>query len=257
MGTLVADGDDDGTYSLITGKGYGYETPDADHSPSVRHIRQVYDSDLGRYVFAFDLHIDTDTDKGADVDRQRNEIKTYDASPASMVAKEGESLNVSWYFKLPLGMITTTAFSHIHQLKGLDNKTGTADVDNPLITFTCRSTGSGQQFQVLNTLPSSEGSIVNHLADVALSDFLGEWVRVVETVVCSDSGSYSVEIVRIRDGRVLISLENVSARLWRDGTAGIRPKWGLYRKYGESGDRSTCGLRDETLLFSDFSVGTS
>lgn len=256
MGTLVADGDDEGTYSLITGKGYGYETPDADHSPSVRHIRQVYDNDLARYVFAFDLHIDTDTDKGADEDRQRNEIKTYDASPASMVAQEGETITMSWYFKLPEGMQTTAAFSHVHQLKGLDNSGGTADVGNPLITFTCRSVSGGQQFQVLNTLPSSQGSTVVHLKDVDLADFLGHWVRVTETAVCSGStGKYSVEIVRLGDGKTLVSLDEVSAWLWRDGTEGIRPKWGLYRKYGESGVRAGCGLRDETLLFSDFTVG--
>jgi hypothetical protein len=35
-GSLVADGDDEGTYDLITGKGYNYETPDADHSPALR-----------------------------------------------------------------------------------------------------------------------------------------------------------------------------------------------------------------------------
>ena len=92
VGTLVADGDDEGTYALITGKGFGIEAPDEDHSPSVRHIRQAVDATLGRPVFLFDIHIGTDLNKGADVDRQRCEIKTDNSSPSSMVARSDKSI---------------------------------------------------------------------------------------------------------------------------------------------------------------------
>ena len=79
-------------------------------------------------MFAFDIHIDTDTNKGEESDRQRNELKTDNNSPSSMVATQGQQLVNSWLFQLPAGMKTTTSFTHVHQIKGLDNKAGTADI---------------------------------------------------------------------------------------------------------------------------------
>lgn len=219
----------------------------------MRHIRQVYDGSLGRSVFAFDIHIATDTNKGEDVDRQRNELKTDNNSPASMVAQEGQNLENSWLFKLPAGMQTTSEFTHVHQIKGIDNSSGTADIGMPVISFTCRSTGAGQKFQVIYVAPSSEGSGLTYLADVDLSDFLGEWVRVSEEMTCSDSGTYSVTITRLRDSQALVSVNQSGLHLWRSGALGMRPKWGIYRSFGEN--RSFASqLRDETLLFADFYV---
>ena len=154
-GMLRADGNDEGTYSLILERGYNYETPDesGDHKNApFRHIHQRYDNVLKKNVFDFYIHIQNDDDRGkTDItDRQRNEIKTDAKSPASMVAQEGETLRISWKFRLPEGFKTTTKFCHIHQLKGIDNSEGTADVGMPLITFTCRTLSNGkQQFQVI------------------------------------------------------------------------------------------------------------
>ncbi|MBP5521518.1 MAG: hypothetical protein J6X82_03770 [Bacteroidales bacterium] len=219
----------------------------------MRHIRQLYDSSLGTWVFAFDIHIDTDTNTGEELDRQRNELKTDNNSPASMVATEGQELENSWSFQLPVGMKTTSSFTHVHQIKGLDNKAGTADISQPVITFTCRSTSSRQEFQVIHVSPSSEGSTLTYLAKVPLSDFLGEWVTVSERMTCSSSGTYSVSISRNRDGKQLVNIQNVPLCLWRSGTPGLRPKWGIYRWIGE-GRSAASQLRDETLLFADFSV---
>ena len=55
-GTLVADGDDAGTYALIVAQGYNQEAPDTsgDHAKEpFRHIRQVFDQELKRWVFDF------------------------------------------------------------------------------------------------------------------------------------------------------------------------------------------------------------
>lgn len=228
--------------------------PDADHDPAVQHIRQVADATLGRSVFAFDIHIDTDTNKGEDVDRQRNEIKTDKSSPSSMVAQVGRTLENRWLFKLPAGMQTTSEFSHVHQIKGLDNAMGTADISMPVITFTCRSTGAGQKFQVIYVAPTSEDSALTYLANVDLSDFLGEWVEVTESMVCSaPGGSYSVTIRRLRDGETLVSVSQDGLKMWREGTDGMRPKWGMYRSFG-AGHSLSGQLRDETLLFADFYV---
>ncbi len=259
-GALVADGNDEGTYDLIVSSGYNYETPDrsgAHASAPFRHIRQSFDAELDKYVFDFILHIDNDDDRGKpDVtDRQRNEIKTDAKSPDSMVAKENETIRNTWKFRLPEGMQTTTGFSHIHQLKGIDNASEDADVSMPLITFTVRSlTGGGQQFQVIYVGPSSEDTGNVYLAKTDLSDFLGEWVEVTETVCCSlTDGTYDLVIRRVSDRKELVRISKPGLHLWREGTTGIRPKWGLYRSIGKEGINKN-QLRDETLKFADFMI---
>ena len=258
-GILKADGNDAGTYSLILASGYNYETPDrsGDHAGQpFRHITQSYDSFLDKPVFDFWLHVENDDDRGkANIkDRQRNEIKTDAKSPKSMVAQKGETLKITWKFMLPEGMQTTTKFSHVHQLKGIDNKDGNADVSSPLITFTCRSLSKGgQQFQIIYTAPSSSeaGNAYLHKSD--LSEILGEWLEVEETVRFDNSGSYSVTVKRMSDSKVIAKLDNVNLDLWRKGSTGMRPKWGLYRWFGT--DRSSAHLlRDECLKFADFNI---
>ena len=256
---LVADGIDENTYSLILAKGYNYETPDAsgNHASSpYRHIRQSYDSFLKRYVFDFILHIENDDDRGkANItDRQRNEIKTDAKSPASMVAQRGETLKMSWKFFLPAGMKTTTKFSHIHQLKGIDNKEENADVGMPLITFTARSMSNGtQQFQVIHTAPSSQQSKNTTIFKCPLDEFLGQWVEVEETVTFAESGTYQLIIRRMSDNKELVKISPMSLWMWRDGTTGLRPKWGLYRNFGENRSNAHL-LRDEILRFADFYI---
>jgi len=257
---LVADGDDAHTYELILSKGYNYETPDhsgAHAEAPFRHIRQSYDNTLKKYVFDFYLHIQNDDDRGkADVtDRQRNEIKTDAHSPDSLVAQYGETLKMTWKFCLPAGMKTTNKFAHIHQLKGIDNKEGTADVALPGITFTCRTLSNGkQQFQVLYTASKVESDGKStYLARADLSEFLGEWVSVTETVSFADDGRYSVVVTRIRDGKQLAKVDGAELDLWRTGCTGMRPKWGLYRNFGE-GRSMASQLRDEVLKFADFDI---
>ena len=258
-GGLLADGNDAKTYDLILDSGYNYETPDrsGDHAQQpFRHITQSYDSFLDKPVFDFWLHIENDDDRGkANIkDRQRNEIKTDSKSPKSMVAQKGETLKMTWKFMLPAGMQTTPKFSHVHQLKGIDNSVGNADVSKPLITFTCRSLSNGkQQFQIIYTSPTSAGATNTYLHKSDLSEVLGEWLEVEEVVKFSENGSYSVVIKRMIDSKVIAKLDNISLDLWRTGSTGMRPKWGLYRWFGK--DRSdACLLRDECLRFADFYI---
>lgn len=258
-GTLVADGDDAGTYALITAQGYNQEAPDTsgDHvREPFRHIRQAFDEELKRWVFDFYIHVENDNDKGnpQKTDRQRNEIKTDGHSPASMVAQEGETLEMRWKFRLPAGMQTTAKFCHVHQLKGIDNREGTADVSLPLITFTLRTLSNGrQQFQVIHVPPTEEGAGNDYLARIDLADLLGEWVAVTERVRFAREGSYSVVLTRISDNRELLRLDNVGRNLWRTGTTGLRPKWGIYRSIGDDGALKG-ELRDEVVRFADFEI---
>ncbi len=258
-GTLVADGDDAQTYSLITAQGYNQEAPDmsgAHAAAPFRHICQSFDSELKRWVFDFYIHVENDNDRGNPhkTDRQRNEIKTDGHSPASMVAQQGETLVMRWKFRLPDGMHTTSKFCHVHQLKGIDNSEGTADVSLPLITFTLRTLSNGaRQFQVIHVPPTEQGAGNVYLAKVDLADFLGQWVAVTERVRFDYGGSYSVRIVRITDGHELLRIDDRSLDLSRMGTTGLRPKSGMYRSIGDNGSLKG-ELRDEIVRFADFEI---
>ena len=258
-GMLVADGDTPGTYALIRRSGYNYETPDISNAHArepFQHIRQSYDEELGAYVFDFYIHIDIDDDRGLPniTDRQRNEIKTDAKSPASMVGQQGDEMIFRWKFRLPEEMKTTEKFCHLHQIKGIDNAEGTADVGNPLITFTARTLSNGkQQFQVIFVGPSSVSTGNVYLARADLAEFLGRWVEVEERVVCGMQGSYRVSVKRLDDGRELVSVSETGLAMWREGAAGVRPKWGIYRSFGAGGSLKA-RLRDEVLRFADFSV---
>ena len=107
--------------------------------------------------------------------------------------------------------------------------------------------------QVIYTAPSKAGSGSTYLARVDLSDFLGEWVAVSETVTFAAEGSYKVVVNRVRDGKQLLKVDGTTLDLWRDGSTGMRPKWGLYRNFGDN--RSIASeLRDEILGFADFNI---
>lgn len=261
--SLVADGNSSKTYSLIRNSVFSLEesksnTPDAYllHS-NHQHIRQQYDSRLGKYVFAFDIHVNytdnsrliTDGNKGELTDRQRNEIKTMDEKGAS--AKDGETMTFRWKFMLPSGMKTSTAFCHIHQLKGLGEG---ADVAHPVITLTCRTSGSSQELQLIHV--ADEGAANNYLAKKPLSNFLNKWIEATESYTVGKKGSYSIILKDISTGTTLLSYSSNSIKIWRDtdDQSCIRGKWGIYRSLGTDLSLLT-SLRSETLLFADFETG--
>ena len=260
IGVLVADGNSAGTYALIQSQGYDLEPPDNSGSHAsnpFQHIQQQWDATLGKYVFSFYIHAAIDDDRGLTniTDRQRNEIKTGPHSPASLIAQEGETLRMRWKFKLPSGLITTSKFSHIHQLKGMDNAAGNADVSLPVVTLTCYTTSSGRKVVRLlhNDRTDLTTTSAKTLAEMSQTDFLGEWVEAEETVRFGANGSISITIKRIKDNKTLLSYNNESIDTWRTGSSGLRPKWGIYRSVGENGEWRNI-LRDEILLFADFSI---
>ena len=76
--TVSADGPGN-TYELLESRGFGLETPDCGHN--VRHVREVFDSTLGKNVFAFDAHRDLDNDRCTNFDRQRIPVATPTNNP--------------------------------------------------------------------------------------------------------------------------------------------------------------------------------
>lgn len=259
QGILVANGNSADTYGLIERQGFGLEPPDESGSHAgnpFQHIRQQWDSELGKYVFSFYIHAKIDDDRGKpDVtDRQRNEIKTGPQSPATLVAQEGETLLMKWKFKLPAGLLTTNRFSHIHQLKGMDNAQGTADVKLPVITLTCYTTSAGRKvLRLLHNDRNNPDAGAQTLKEVSQSDFLGQWVEAEERVKFGSHGTYTLTIKRISDGAELLTYSNDDIEMWSTATSGMRPKWGIYRSIGENRSLEDL-LRDEVFLFADFSV---
>ncbi|MEL6844650.1 MAG: fibronectin type III, partial [Bacteroidota bacterium] len=114
---LEADGPGN-TYELINSvlaPGYDVvESPDCGHPSFGRHIEEVFDSTLNKYVFLFHLHKTPDNDRCINFDRQRNEIKTYDKSPDSLLGVIGEVVEYRWKFKLDANFQPSGSFSHLH-----------------------------------------------------------------------------------------------------------------------------------------------
>jgi hypothetical protein len=233
------------TYKLIEmafGSG-AYEVPDCAHPAFGPHITQAWDTDLGKYVFVFHLHVAQDNDRCEKFDRQRCEIKTYEPSADFLKGFQGDVCTYRWKFKLDANFQPSRSFCHIHQIKAVGGDDGM-----PLITLTPRA-GWPEKFQVIYIPPTGQGN-QTLLTDADLSVFKGVWVEAEEKIRYGDKGSYDLVIRRLKDGAVLLSYNNQNLDLWRDGASFIRPKWGIYRSL-----KTHDSLRDEDVRFDDFCVG--
>jgi hypothetical protein len=230
-------------YARILSKGYGYEVPDCIHPP--RHITEVWDSDLRKFVFVFDLHRSIDNDRCINFDRQRTEIKTWGSSPDSMQGFLHETHTSRWRFKLDAGFQPSSSFTHIHQIKPGD---GTYDTDNPVITLTPRKS-SPNRLEVRFTAPVDEGGNTVNLITVPLAPFLGVWIEAYETVRydSSSQGMFSLQLRRLTDDSLMLSYSSSALSMWRRGITFCRPKYGIYRSLLDSNS-----LRDEGVRFADF-----
>ena len=251
---LDADGTTD-TYSLINSvfapdggdvveaPGPTTSTPTCDnHSAFGYHITQVFDDSLGIYVFAFYIHVIPDNDRCINFDRQRNEIKTYDQSPDSLLGVLGETVEYKWKFKLDEGFQPSSSFTHLHQLKSV----GSPEDGMPLITLTARK-GTHDKLQLRYAATTSQSTIY----EVDLDPFKGKWVSVTERVTYGEAGfgRYSISIETVHDSTNLMTYSTNSLRMWKTDADFIRPKWGIYRSL-----KDAASLRDEILYFANFSI---
>lgn len=262
---LSADGKTD-TYRLIEDSGFyaetsGNQTPDEFMChDSFRHISQVWDDALGKYVFQFDIHVDyqegnrkvTDGNKSELTDRQRNEIKCM-SDKIGTVASEGETIRYRWQFKLPEGMKTTSEFCHIHQIKGMGNG---EEVAHPVFTLTCRTTSSRQVLQVINV--PYEGSANVNLAQIDLKQLLGKWIEADERVTVGRHGEYHLVLTDVESGKVLLTINKNDIEVWRNTTdkSTMRGKWGIYRSLGSDLSLKS-QLRSESVMFADIEAEKS
>lgn len=242
---LQADGPGN-TYELINSvlaPGYeAVESAECAHPAFGRHIAEVWDNDLQKYVFEFYIHVNEDNDRCINFDRQRVEIKTYEPSPAKLKGVSGETVVYKWAFKIPSGFKPSSNFTHIHQVKAVGG-----DDDDPLFVLTARK-GSPNKLE-LNYYESSVGD-QTRLATADLTDFENTWVEVSEKIkIHPTNGTYTISIKKTDTGASLLSYSNSKLSTFRSDNDFIRPKWGIYRSLLSSSD-----LRDESIRFAYFSI---
>ena len=243
-GTLLSADGPGNTYELINSVlgGTANESPDCAHTFG-RHIAEVFDSTLNKYVFEFYIHTDYDGDLCDPTgDRQRNEIKTYGPSPAKVKATLGETVTYHWKFKLDAAFQPATTFTHIHQLKAAGDG---PDDGSPIITLTPRKASPDR----LDVLHIGSSGTTTAIATANLSSFKGQWVEVEEKVTFADSGSYRIVITNVATGAIILNYSSTNIDMWRGGTSFIRPKWGIYRSL-----LNKTQLRDEQVRFADFCI---
>lgn len=214
------------------------ETPDCSHPAFGPHITQTMDSELGRYVFVFNIHVHPDNDRCKNSDRQRVEIKTEGSSPDYVKGFLNDSVTFRWRFQLPQGFHASREFTHIHQIKAFDG-----DDSLPLIALTPLS-GSPDKLQLLHI---NSADVPEVLARANLTPFIGEWVEAYEKITYNTHGTYSIVIRRLKDGKPLFAYQNKDIDLWRKNTTVMRPKWGIYRSLKKQEE-----LRDEQVRFDRF-----
>lgn len=241
--TLTADGPGN-TYELINSvlaPGYNViEVPDCVHTGFGRHIEEVFDPQLNKYVFKFHIHATQDNDRCINFDRQRNEIKTYNQSPEHLIATYGEKFVFKWKFKLDQNFQGSNRFTHIHQIKAY----GGPHEDIPIVSIIARG-GSTPRLEIMH----SDSLVSVQKATANLSLFKGIWVEATETITYEENGKYEINLRKVSDGTILLNYTNSNIRMWRDNADGIRPKWGIYRSI-----LSPEQIRDEELLFADFYI---
>lgn len=236
---LEADGPGN-TYELINSKfapnGDAVENPECVHPEFGRHISEVWDAVLNKYVFEFYVHVTPDNDRCINTDRQRVEIKTYETSPDYLKGTLGETITYKWKFKIPSGFKPSSSFTHIHQIKPVGGDDG-----NPIFTLTPRK-GSPNKIELIHDNTTK-------VATADLSLFENVWVECTEVIKVGVSGTYSMLIKKISDGTVLLTYSSKNIMTIRPDNNFILPKWGIYRSLNNSSD-----LRDESIRFDDFSI---
>jgi hypothetical protein len=242
--SLNADGPGS-TYELINAMfdpgNSAVENPECVHAAFGRHVAEVFDPTLNKFVFQFYSHVAEDNDRCVFFDRQRIEITTTPSSNSNVKTINGETVTYKWKFKLPVGFQPSSSFTHIHQVKAVGGDEG-----SPIFTLTPRK-GTPNLLELIYVLDSTSGT--SKLATVPLSIFEGIWVEATEVVKAGATGAYSIELKKVSDGTTLLSYRNNNIVTIRPSNSFIRPKWGIYRSLANTAD-----LRNETMDFADFVI---
>ncbi|WP_131737933.1 Tat pathway signal sequence domain protein [Actinomadura roseirufa] len=204
----------------------GVEDDRAGSHPGVRHIRA-----LGS-VYRFDVHYPGDVDTYPD--RQRQEVRGMRAGGRELRAAEGETWRFGWSWYLTRALRATTSFTHVHQFFAPGPGGG------PVLTTSLRRRG-GRDALELNAL---HAGVVVGATDLA--PLRSRWIGVELEVRFAAAPLGRVRWrVAAEDGTAAVEVARDGLGLWC-GTAGILPKWGIYRSL-----RDSTRLCDAHLLVRD------
>jgi len=228
------------TYALIATVlgGEPIENPDLDHDPPMRHVWEDSDASVGDH-FVFALHRDIDLD-GANTDRQRVEIKTYDPSPNALKGFQDQTMAFSWRFQVNAEMGFSASFTHLFQLKAVDG-----DDDTPLITLSGATRDGDDRLEIRHSASSGQDVI----ADASWDGLRGQWLDVRVQVTFAESGALALSVSDAAGAEVLSVSRNLD--LWRDGASYVRPKWGIYRSLL---DKDQLRAGEETVRFANIAI---
>ncbi|MEJ2913185.1 VCBS domain-containing protein [Pseudoalteromonas sp. C12FD-1] len=264
--TLNADGENIGlsAYNLIEnvfGEG-SIESPDmySGNHQDVVHIIEDTDSIVGNhFVFLAHRDEDQDKDKGA-TDRQRNEIKSYDKSPAATLAFKDETVQYYWKFKVSSELELSSKFSHFFQIKARNdsNDNTNGNDDQPIITLSgAQKNSTGDQLQVRYSAGFDENGnstgLDKNLIETDWSLITDEWVAVFVQATFSEAGQFEMTLRRLSDNEELFSISEQNIDMWRGFSDDdfARPKWGIYRSIVET---DSLRAEEEQVRFADFVI---
>lgn len=251
MRSLEADGEGVGltAYELIRELGgvNPIESPDlySVNHPETEHIFEDLDDDVGEhFVFVIHRDEDIDRDRTVNVDRQRNEIKTYGSSEDAVKGFENETMIFSWKFKINQDMEVSKNFSHFFQLKAVG-----AEDSHPILTITGNEQSSEDGMEIRHS-PLQEDT---DLARVSWSQVTGEWLNVYCRATFADNGTLRLIIERMSDGEILFDITETDIDMWRGEEVDhfVRPKWGIYRSLA---DIDNLRSDEENVRFANFEI---
>lgn len=246
---LMADGSEGTeTYALIQsvfGNGC-IEAPDLYplNHPGVKHIVEKTDDIVGNY-FEFLIHRDIDKDRDTDyTDRQRNEIKTYDPSPANVKGFRDETMRFHWYFRLQDGFTISKNFSHFFQLKAVNG-----DDSQPIATISGSINSGNYEFEIIHNSGNSSSDVQLTHTDWTKANN-GEWMEMEVIATFADEGYLKITVSTL-GGEEIMSVEKSPVDMWRTGSTFVRPKWGIYRSLSS---KSYLSPDEESADFALFTV---
>ena len=225
---------------------YSIESPDlfeGNHQDFV-HIRIQKDPEL-HACFAFYLHRDLDGDMDKKwppgKERQRNEIKGYKGSPATMKALNHETSSQVWYFKIDPTFALTHQFCHFFQLKPVSEKNSPL----PLLTLS-GVVHAGKEELELRFFGKKSHRI--KLAD--WEDCKGKWLRCECVTKYAENGEILFSI-QSTDGTLSAEHRMTNLMTWHPDFSFVRPKWGIYRSLKE---KENIRNKEDRVYLNDFTV---
>ena len=226
---------------------YSIETPETfkGNHQDFEHLVVEKDKKMDA-AFVFRIHRDKDGDRDKawpkGQERQRNEIKGYQSSPATMKAIRGEVTRYHWYLKIDEDFAITKNFCHFFQLKPVGGKS----TSDPILTL------SGSIFQGKPQLEirgwSKDGKERLFVAD--WKDCKGKWL---ECECISRLGTKGVLRFSMTssDKDIRFAREIPGLVTWRPDYSFVRPKWGIYRSLV---DKEAIPNEEDEVRMTDFTI---